>query len=214
MRLLEELEPRTAREELHRYATVPQSYTEFLQDEGFDLDDIDELLQLMGPQRGHDGGDSALDGPFGRDGGGRYSDGSFPVFYSALEPETAQTEALFWYGSRALGSRRKPRTFYYDHVQCAFDGQTKDLREKAQAWPLLSCRDTQKAYPFCNSLAAAAVAEGLDALYAPSARHAGGTCVPVFRRVALTNANVRELFAFSFQPETGRTSITRCAVGE
>jgi len=205
--MLESLVAARAQARLHRYASVSPDDLDFLRSQGLDREGINEILGIL-RGRGVVSLDAVLDGPFTRKGGGRYSNGDFSVFYSALEPETARVEVVFWYGRRAFGDGTKSRTAYYDHVQCDFEGLAKDLRGKRKEWPLLVSGDTRRSYPFCNRLGAEAVAEGLDGLYAPSARQDSGTCVPVFRRVALSNPTILESAAFAFDPSSGGVSIS------
>lgn len=193
----------------HRYTRSPTDDSDFLAREGFDIESAREILEILVGQREQTSLIQLLDGPFKRKRSGRYSDGSFPVFYSALEPETAQREAFYWYGELAIGDGTKPRTWYYDHLQCRFAGLIKDLRGKKDEWPLMISSDRETAYPFCNRLGVEAVAEDLHGLYAPSARRDGGTCMPVFRRSALSDPMIVELSAFSYHPGAGVTISAR-----
>lgn len=110
----------------------------------------------------------------------RFSDGSFPVFYAALDLRTAEAEITHWFRVFS-GTPAQARTAYYERFACTFEGSEKDLRPKRTQRPALVDDD----YAFCNRLGAEAVQVGLDALVSPSARRQGGTNLPVFQRRAI-----------------------------
>ena len=62
----------------------------------------------------------------------RFSDGSFPVFYSSLHTSTAEAKIMHWF-PRYSESPENPRTAYYQQFSCTFDGIEKDLRPKIEA---------------------------------------------------------------------------------
>ena len=78
---------------------------------------------------------------------------------------------------------------YFQMIKCNYDGATIDLRGKEQQHPDLTSR-TNAGYPFCQALGLEAVGRGVDGFLAPSARREGGTCVPVFKRAALSEPRV------------------------
>ena len=86
----------------------------------------------------------------------RFSDGSFPVFYSSLSSETAEAEVRHW-APTVMGRPRQPRTTYYWLFRCTFEGVEKDLRPQIQTWPDLVHDDD---YTLCNRLGAEAVELG------------------------------------------------------
>lgn len=132
----------------------------------------------------------------------RYSDGSFPVFYSSLEWKTAEAEIRHWAPSRS-GSPDDRRTFYYQRLECTFMGQEKDLRSKVAEWPdLVHPSD----YTFCNRLGAEARQSGIDGLVVPSARHDGAN-VPVFRREAIRDPELGHLVAVAYDPDSGEVTL-------
>jgi RES domain len=213
--MLDETPRQPAADRVHRLANQHNTVT-FLEDQGYDPERKKELLELLRDQRTSQNVDDLLDEPFRRralskvrKARTRYSDGSYNIFYSALESHTTREEIIFWYGRIAVGSGNKPRTFYYEHITCLFSGDMKDLRGKVDEWPLLISRDCESAYPFCNRIGAAAISEGLHALYVPSARMPGGTCVPVFRRESLSDARQEGLVALSYQPDIGQVQEVR-----
>ena len=95
----------------------------------------------------------------------RFSDGSFPVFYSSLEPDTAEAEVMHWVPLR-IGNPQDPRTVYYRSFSCEFFGVEKDLRSKVSDWPdLIEPSD----YTFCNQLGNEAKEMQIDGLLTRSA---------------------------------------------
>ena len=118
----------------------------------------------------------------------RFSDGSFPVFYSALEIDTARAEAHHWF-RQFVDKPNGERIARYARFACDFEGTVMDLRpmQPQEGWEDLT---SDADYGFCNRLGAEA-REDVDGFFAPSVRHAGGTNVPVFRRSALSNVRGR-----------------------
>jgi hypothetical protein len=55
----------------------------------------------------------------------------------------------------------------------------------------------ESGYPFCRSLARQALAQGISAFHAPSARRDGGVCVPVFMQEALSNHRSKHFVMFA-----------------
>ncbi len=120
----------------------------------------------------------------------RFSDGSFPVGYFSLEPETAEAEARHWFRKNFAGKPSGDRIAWYSRFTCDFRGDTKDLRPMQTRWPDLTHEND---YTFCIRLGAEAVRENLDGLLTPSVRKPGGTNVPVFARRALSNPREHSL---------------------
>ena len=185
-------------------------HTDFLRAEGFDDESVQEMLELLASRGISDTPDDLLSGPFRpkpqlRKSGyrTRFSDGSFPVFYSSLEMETAEAEVAFWF-LKNISEPTKRRTAYYTRLSCRFDGLIKDLRSAlANRAELTDDSD----YSFCNSVGAEAVTSGLDGLVTPSARADGGTNLPVFTQRALSNPSVRGLMALTLDPSTGKVAV-------
>lgn len=112
---------------------------------------------------------------------GRFGNGGWPVFYSALEKETCEKEVRHRQGSAVPHSR------YFQFMACDFLGGVADLRGAESKYPDL-VSPTESGYPFCQALAQTAIASGVDALQTPSARNRpDGVCCPVFSRSAITN---------------------------
>jgi hypothetical protein len=115
----------------------------------------------------------------------RYNTEAFPVFYSALMQETCVAEILHHLAaSIGVGHAR-----YYHFVEVQFSGMALDLCGHEGDHPELISASSA-GYPFCQQLASMARLDGIDAFYAPSARHEGGVCVPVFYRHALTEPQI------------------------
>ncbi len=153
-----------------------------------DLDDVEtaEAIELAvgGILQGDD--KELLDAPFKRRDKGRYSNGSFPVFYSSLEPETAIGEVRHHIARELVGRGKAHEYRKYHLIECRITGRGKDVRAMLPQWPAL----TSDNYDFCWSVGAEAVQSGLDLLLTPSARVSSGTTVPVFRRSALKSARI------------------------
>ena len=54
----------------------------------------------------------------------RFSDGSFRVFYSSLDAQTAEAEARHWF-MRYMGKPGGSRTMHYHQFSCTFEGIEK-----------------------------------------------------------------------------------------
>ena len=126
----------------------------------------------------------------------RFSDGSFPVLYCSLEPDTAKAEVQYWF-SKFSGRPSRRRSAYYRQISCSFEGTTKDLRPKLAAWPDLIHPDD---YTFCNRLGAEAIRLGLDGVLTPSARRSNGANLPIFRSQAIAMANEDDLITITADP--------------
>lgn len=183
---------------------------DFLEEQGLEGESVQEMQDLLHARGIVDSPDELCEVPFrvktrlNKDGRlvTRFSDGSFSVFYSALEVETAEVETCHWF-RKFVGNPKTPRTGYYLCFSCDFDGLVKDLRSKYIEWVELTDED----YEFCNILGAEAVQLHLDALLSPSARSAGGTCVPVFTRTSISNPQVVTHVAVTYDPSTDNVQL-------
>ena len=182
----------------------------FLQGQEIDEQGAQEIRELLRSRGTGDSLEELCDLPFrpkpmlrrlGRS--TRFSDGSFPVFYSSLEAETAEAEVRHWFPTFA-GDPVRTRTAYYSRFACDFDGTAKDLRPKEAEWPKL-VHDHD--YRFCNKLGAEAVQLGLDGLLTPSARRKTGTNLPVFARNAISNPGDAVEMAVTYDPASGNVSL-------
>ena len=202
--MLETIVSRNSRRRVFRLANLP---LDDLRDElQFDAQSNDELQQILTAVGYRTDLDELSDGPFRpkrilrrRT---RFSDGSFPVFYSSLDSATADAEIRYWF-PRFCGNAGTPRTAYYRRFRCTFRGTEKDLRPKAAEWPGLVDKSD---YTFCNQLGAEAIQSGLAGLVTPSARH-DGAYLPVFRRDAVSDPELLDVAAVTFDPNTGETTV-------
>lgn len=179
---------------------------------GYSDANLDALLRFLRDQGRHDDLNSFLDRPLipkpqlGRQ--SRFSDGSFPVFYSALDTGTAQAEIIHLrssLGQEAIG------TAYYYLIRCSFNGMVKDLRNHVAQFPFLVLDQSTGAYEQCNVIGKEARDSGLDGLRTISARTPDGECLPVFRRPALSDPVRGNLFSFSVDAAGGPVRVTEHA---
>ena len=159
-------------------------------------EDIIALLSLLGmslsPEDIVDDSFRPRSGVSGRFGEGRFSDGSFGVYYSALDEITCRME-LRYHLSKGVAEHSIVASRYervYSLIHCKYQGRTADLLGKEEDHPQL-VSDAEDGYPFCQALALEAVEHDIAGFLAPSARHDGGTCVPIFFRTALSEPEIR-----------------------
>ena len=179
---------------------------------GLDAEDVDEILEFLGERRGWANGQRLLDASFApkpqlearKIAATRFSDGSIRVFYSSLEPETAELEVMHWYADAAVGSSR--RVAYYNRLRCRFRGPAVDLRPGVSDWTFLT-DDGDGAYARCQALAREGIERQIDGFLTPSARRADGTNVPVFRRQSLSEPEILDVVALSRHASTGEVMV-------
>lgn len=207
--MLDDIPDTRNRRTVFRLSRVSADDDRFLAELNLDAEAREELLDLLSGRILSNPADELLDGPFRPSPKlrrrTRFSDGSFPVFYSALAAETANAEMAHWFRKSYAGEPPGKRTAYYQGFRCTFEGLEKDLRPKAPDWPDL-VHDSD--YSFCNRLGAEAREGGVDGLVVPSARHEGAN-MPVFARRALNGAELEGIVAITYNPDTGGTSIDR-----
>ena len=189
------------------------SLSKFLETQGVDEEGMNEIRSLLQSRGIVDSPEELCEAPFRpkprlRKAGRRtrFSDGSFPVFYSSLDPETAEAEVRYWV-PHFLGRPAARRTAYFSRFACDFKGTTKDLRSKKRTWQGL-VHDSD--YEFCNRLGAEAVRLGLDGLLTPSARKESGTNLPVFTRKSISNPREPVLLSMTYDPATEKVSSSSC----
>lgn len=169
-------------ETVHRFAN-PRDPLGAARRMGLDARAVEEMQQFLGPASRTMSPEELLNGPFQpkrhwSPPPTRYSDGSWSVFYSALEKRTAEQEVGHHYVSDAMGDSAKNRTVYYSIFHCQFSGKACDLRPKHEEWQALINPITNN--PFCQTLGREAIETEIDGFLAPSARNPDGTTVPVF----------------------------------
>ena len=202
--MLEKIPDQKNRRRVYRLAS-PQNSDRMAE---LDLDDQarDELRELLARRTDRKGLDELCDHPFRAKRKfrrrSRFSDGSFPVFYSSLDASTAQAEMLHWF-PWYVGKPRNPRTAYYHRFSCTFEGIEKDLRLKASVWPGLT---DSTDYDFCNRIGTEAHNLQIDGLVTPSARYQGSN-LPVFRRSAISDPSLEDVVIMTYHPDTGNVSV-------
>lgn len=127
----------------------------------------------------------------------RFSNGSFPVFYTSLESQTADAEIKHWVPI-ILGKTKNPRTIFYRRIRCKFNGLVKDLRSKQGDWPNLT---HDSSYCFCNRLGTEARESNIDAFLTPSVRKRNGTNLPIFKRDAINDPELIEWVSVTYDPQ-------------
>jgi hypothetical protein len=132
----------------------------------------------------------------------RFTDGSYGLFYSALEPSTAEAEAYDAFHKIVAGKTAK-KCFYFC-FGFDFAGVVLDLLSAAKEMPELV---DVNGYDKCIELAKKARGEEVDALLTPSAathrRSQQGTCLPVFSANCLTGGAEESSVVFTYPPQSG-----------
>ena len=203
--MLEEIPSQRNCHQVFRLATIDDE--DFMAELRLDPQGVDELRKFLVEGRHTNSLEELLDGPFRRmrrfRSQTRFSDGSFPVFYSSFDAPTVEAEVKHWLPSH-IGQPRNPRTVYYRRFSCTFDGVEKDLRSKIKDWPqLMEGSD----YTFCNRLGAEARTLKIDALVTLSVRHKEGVNLPIFSRETIGNPRSEAFLAMTYNPTTGKVSI-------
>lgn len=206
MSVLEGIPSRRNRRPVYRLAVAVRS-DGCLPEMNLDADAADELQAFLPDSAFRWEGEAMLDNFFERGARlgdrTRFSDGSFPVFYSSLESATTEAEVKHW-APTFLGGPGQPRTQYRWLFRCTFAGLEKDVRPQTETWPdLVHHRD----YTFCNRLGAEAVQLGLDGLVTWSVRRPQGVNVPVFSRRSLSAPAPERLVAITYDPATRSVSL-------
>jgi hypothetical protein len=124
----------------------------------------------------------------------RFSDGSWPIFYSALEQNTSGLEVFHHY-RRYVGPEGRTHSLHYQAFACSFEGSTIDLRSAVAKWPDLIAEETNNAT--CQDIGREAHNAGVSALLCRSVRSPTGTTVPVFARASLSEVELGFVFRFT-----------------
>ncbi len=198
--MLEELPALQTTKIVYRFGNR-RDYTSAARHIGLDDQATQELLQFVGSDEGPVDVNELLTAPFQekrqfQQHPTRYSDGSWPVFYSALERETSEKEIVHHYVRAAIGNPSENRRVFYSAFHCQFSGEVRDLRPKQSVWRELTSPNTNN--PFCQDLGREAVEAEVDAFLAPSARAPEGTTVPVFTSKSLSDAEIDGEASFTF----------------
>ena len=210
--LLDEIPTVRNHRQIYRLANLPQD-DEFLAELGLDALGEQELRALLAAAGYETSLEELCDAPFRlkrRLGmATRYSNGSYPIFYSSLDPETAMAEVAYWFRKGFGGSPQGQRSAYYQRFTCLFEGKEKDLRDKQSEWPEL-VHDSD--YTFCNRIGAEAVRLELDGLVVPSARRERGSNLPVFKRPAIRDPESQDVVKITLDPRTGETATASVSI--
>jgi hypothetical protein len=118
----------------------------------------------------------------------RFSDGTWRVFYSALDPETCEKEVGHWCLRNMQSDPPVLRRFFYREFSCRLNARAYDLRPMRDKWPFLT--GDVSTYPKCQDLAREARATNADAMLCPSARRKDGTTAPVFVLQVLSGVTI------------------------
>jgi hypothetical protein len=208
--MLEELEQLEINHIVYRLANPPRIRAA-LGDLSTNLEEVLETIDFLGFQSTEEAA-TLLDSPFREDTDykprpTRFSDGSWRVFYSALEPETAEAERAHWCRKEAQSIPPRPHRFHYRELRCRLNGNGYDLRPRHGDWPFLTGDNT---YPPCQALGREAKEAGASAMLSPSARRTGGTTAPVFVRQILSTPTILGVVILQIE-ESGETRVIRGA---
>lgn len=149
----------------------------------------------------------SLDARDGRRPRTRFSDGSFPVMYTSLDSDTAESEVKHWLPSY-IGDPYSVRPAYYSELSILLSGSERDLRPRLPDWSML-IHPTD--YTFCNQIGREAFDSGTDYLVTWSARNRAqkGVNVPVFQQAALRDARIISHKEFVYDPISARITSQR-----
>jgi hypothetical protein len=168
-----------------KLASLPRELIDsILVKRGIDRDSLSEVKEVMAnvdiPLTPEEALAYSFRKPFRK---ARFGDGSYGIYYSALEDGTCVEEIRHHY---QLEFEQFPHPRYFHLLTCDFAGLALVLIGHEGRYPnLISSSDA--GYPFCQELAGEARRGGVDALYTRSAREPTGTCVPVFTEKTLSN---------------------------
>ncbi len=123
----------------------------------------------------------------------RFSDETFGVFYASLELATCKREVEFHVNCEIVENESESLSFtrYYYLITCDYAWNTANLRGFERKYAELTSID-ESGYSFCQTLELNAKRMMLDGLFTPSARLAGGTCVPVLENLALSKPSIED----------------------
>ena len=129
----------------------------------------------------------------------RFSDGSFPVFYSSLDAATAEAEIRYWfprYGAKPKSLGLRMIRVLLVHLMALRKTSGPRLRNGLD---LVHDSD----YKFCNQIGAEAKRSEIDGW---SARHQGVN-LPVFTRQAVSDARLESIVAMTYDPNTDEVYV-------
>jgi len=138
----------------------------------------------------------------------RYSDGSFGIWYGALDLHTTIFETAYQmmrllYGEEGVNEPVVRERCVYN-VECR--AVLLDVRGKETTY--LQLVDPTN-YSFTQSVGKRLHNEGHPGLLAPSARLSGGACLIAFKPNILSNPQVSCYLTYTFDPVAGEVQVER-----
>jgi RES domain len=205
--MLEQLPRLNITQDVHRFANVSR-VAAWAAKEGLTIDEVTEVIAFARD----DVTKELMEGPFqrkpffGNNFGPhtRFSNGEWPVFYTAVGHATAEREATYHYGRKAAGDAAARRAVHYSIVRMTFSGDIMDLRPMIGEWPDLISND----YTFCNGLGHEAHAGRVGGFLSPSARNPGGTTVPAFMSETLSHPAIEATATLTFDEGATKVQVT------
>lgn len=137
----------------------------------------------------------------------RYGDGTAPVWYGALEEDTALAETC-WHQLRqvrAIEGVTQPVTRYRAVYRVHARGLFLELRGKEHAHPELLDDD----YAATQAIGKHAAAQGLPGLLYPAARWPDGSCLAAFRAEPLADPTLLYYLTYRIDPVADEVRIER-----
>jgi len=183
-----------------RLVAPDKSYVAALAEMGVTSDDFDENIAYFGdldatPQIGLDW-IFVKRGQVGR-APSRFTDGSVPVFYTALDRPTAERETQRWLSAAS-------DKFYFRQLTIEFEGPHIDLRALVPPPAYLTGEPEDGAYKACFEISKQALALPCDAFKTPSARLPDGVCFPILARPSIKGVHARGYVRFELDDATGQ----------
>jgi RES domain len=115
----------------------------------------------------------------GQSGVSRYSDGSYPVLYTATKAEVAKAERCYWLIETVFKKTSVSEVDNFFLYSCAVAGKCFDYTRN---WKKNKNLVHPTDYKYCHELARRSLDAGAEFLIVPSARKLGGCCVPIFKK--------------------------------
>ncbi len=127
----------------------------------------------------------------------RFTDGSLPVLYTALDLSTATAEMAHWL------SPLPGVSVYFRSLTVAFLGKYKDLNQAESLPTFLTGQQEDGCYVDCLGVSREALRESLDAFKTPSARYLQGVCFPILSKASIRALVPTGYLRFTFDLESG-----------
>ncbi|HET9239867.1 MAG TPA: RES family NAD+ phosphorylase [Oligoflexus sp.] len=138
---------------------------------------------------------------------GRFSDGRYPVFYAALQEETALAEVAFHFLKDCEYEQNTTPSFIDKVVDKRVVRLDLDVPGVRDFRPFASeaAGLTADSYDFCQALGSLVHDQGIPMVLSTSARATGGTTAPIFKPNALPGQNAKTLrfYHFHYSKKTG-----------